>query len=124
VGCGRRNWGTEDLTTHALIDSARPELSAIVLSQADEQGMPVEGFLRAHDIYNLRLAAELVVVSHRGRQPPTGTGTACQICSQYLEIVVLRHELAILRRQTGRLVMTTVDRLLLATASWLPSRKR
>jgi putative transposase len=41
-----------------------------------------------------------------------------------LEIVVLRHELAILRRQTGRLVMTTVDRLLLATASWLPSRKR
>jgi hypothetical protein len=31
-----------------------------------------------------------------------------------LEIVVLRHELAILRRQTRRPAMTTVDRLFLA----------
>ena len=31
-----------------------------------------------------------------------------------LEIVVLRHELAILRRQTTRPAMTTVDRLFLA----------
>jgi hypothetical protein len=34
-----------------------------------------------------------------------------------LEIVVLRHELAILRRQTRRPALTTVDRLFLAAAS-------
>src|SRR5438128_4138452 len=34
-----------------------------------------------------------------------------------LEIVVLRHELAILRPQTSRPAMTTVDRLFLAAAS-------
>jgi putative transposase len=34
-----------------------------------------------------------------------------------LEIVVLRHELAILRRQTRRPAFTTVDRLFLAAAS-------
>ena len=37
-----------------------------------------------------------------------------------LEIVVLRHELAILRRQRKRPVLTTVDRLFLAAASRLP----
>jgi hypothetical protein len=41
-----------------------------------------------------------------------------------LEIVVLRHELAILRRQTGRPAMMTVDRLLLAAASRLLPRER
>ena len=41
-----------------------------------------------------------------------------------LEIVVLRHELAILRRQTMRPAITTVDRLFLAAASWLLPRER
>jgi putative transposase len=41
-----------------------------------------------------------------------------------LEIVVLKHELAILRRQTGRPAMMTVDRLLLAAASRLLPRER
>jgi putative transposase len=41
-----------------------------------------------------------------------------------LEIVVLRHELAILRRQTRRPAMTTVDRLFLAVASRLLPRAR
>jgi hypothetical protein len=39
-----------------------------------------------------------------------------------LEIVVLRHELAILRRQTTRPAMTAVDRLFLAAASQLLPR--
>ena len=39
-----------------------------------------------------------------------------------LEIVVLRHELAILRRRTRRPAMTTVDRLFLAAASRLLPR--
>jgi putative transposase len=41
-----------------------------------------------------------------------------------LEIVVLRHELAILRHQTTRPTITTVDRLLLAAASRLLPRER
>jgi CHAT domain-containing protein len=49
--------------THALINHQHPELSGIVLSQVDEKGQPRDGFLRLHEIYNLRLAAELVVLS-------------------------------------------------------------
>jgi hypothetical protein len=41
-----------------------------------------------------------------------------------LEIVVLRHELAILRRQITRPAMTTVDRLFLAATSQLLPRAR
>jgi putative transposase len=41
-----------------------------------------------------------------------------------LEIVVLRHELAILRRTTRRPAMTAVDRVLLAAVSRLLPRER
>ena len=34
-----------------------------MLSLVDEQGKPQDGFLRTHDIYNLKLPAELVVLS-------------------------------------------------------------
>lgn len=49
--------------THGLIDSERPGLSALVLSLVDEQGNPQDGFLRVNEIYNLKLPAELVVLS-------------------------------------------------------------
>lgn len=49
--------------THGLIDSRRPELSSLVLSLVNEQGEPQNGFLRLHDIYNLELQADLVVLS-------------------------------------------------------------
>lgn len=49
--------------THGYLDSEHPELSAIVLSLVDENGNPEPGFLRASDIYNLKLPAELVVLS-------------------------------------------------------------
>lgn len=49
--------------THGYLDSERPGLSALVLSLVDEQGAPRDGFLRANEIYNLRLLAELVVLS-------------------------------------------------------------
>jgi CHAT domain-containing protein/Tfp pilus assembly protein PilF len=49
--------------THAVIDTQNPELSGIVLSQVDRQGRPQEGFLRAHEIYGMRLSADLVVLS-------------------------------------------------------------
>ena len=49
--------------THGYLDTTRAGLSAIVLSMVDEQGNPQDGFLRTHDIYNLKLPAELVVLS-------------------------------------------------------------
>lgn len=49
--------------THGYLDTTRADLSAIVLSMVDEQGKPLDGFLRAHDVYNLKLPAELVVLS-------------------------------------------------------------
>jgi CHAT domain-containing protein len=49
--------------THGYLDSEHPELSAIVLSLVDRNGQPEAGFLRANDIYNLKLPADLVVLS-------------------------------------------------------------
>jgi len=49
--------------THGYLDSERPNLSAIVLSLVDREGQPQDGFLRAHEIFNLTLPAELVVLS-------------------------------------------------------------
>jgi CHAT domain-containing protein/predicted negative regulator of RcsB-dependent stress response len=49
--------------THGFLDSERPGLSALVFSMVDAQGKPQDGFLRANDIYNLKLPAELVVLS-------------------------------------------------------------
>jgi len=49
--------------THGYLDTERPSLSALVLSQVDDNNQPEDGFLRVNDIYNTRLAAELVVLS-------------------------------------------------------------
>lgn len=49
--------------THGLLNSQNPELSGLVLSLVDEVGNPQNGFLRLHDIFNLNLPAELVVLS-------------------------------------------------------------
>jgi CHAT domain-containing protein len=49
--------------THGLLDSIHPELSAIVLSLVDESGNPQDGYLRLHDVYNLNLPADVVVLS-------------------------------------------------------------
>jgi CHAT domain-containing protein len=49
--------------THGVLDNVTPELSGIVLSLVDEQGAAQDGVLRLHDIYNLKLPAELVVLS-------------------------------------------------------------
>jgi CHAT domain-containing protein len=49
--------------THGLINSQHPELSGVVLSLVDESGQPQDGFLRLHDVYNLKLGADLVVLS-------------------------------------------------------------
>lgn len=49
--------------THGLLNSLHPELSGLVLSLVDENGSPQDGFLRAHEVYNLKLRADLVVLS-------------------------------------------------------------
>jgi CHAT domain-containing protein/predicted negative regulator of RcsB-dependent stress response len=49
--------------THGLLNSSHPELSGIILSLVDEQGRRQDGFLRLHEIYNLELPADLVVLS-------------------------------------------------------------
>ena len=49
--------------THSLLNNQQPELSGIVLSLVDKQGRPQDGFLRLYEIYNLKLEADLVVLS-------------------------------------------------------------
>jgi CHAT domain-containing protein len=49
--------------THGFLDTARPSLSAIALSLVGRDGAAQEGFLRAHELYNLSLSADLVVLS-------------------------------------------------------------
>ena len=49
--------------THGIINSDHPELSGIVLSLVDENSQPQNGFLRLYDLYNLKLSADLVVLS-------------------------------------------------------------
>jgi CHAT domain-containing protein len=49
--------------THGFLNTKHPELSGIVLSLVDERGAEQKGFLRANEIFNLKLPAELVVLS-------------------------------------------------------------
>src|SRR5262245_5231794 len=49
--------------THGLLNSDHPELSGLILSLYAPSGAKVDGFLRMHEIYNLRLSADLVVLS-------------------------------------------------------------
>jgi len=49
--------------THAVVDSARPELSGIVLSTLAKDGSPQNGILWLHDIYRTPMPLPLVVLS-------------------------------------------------------------
>lgn len=49
--------------THGVLDTERPALSGLALSTVDERGQACEGFLHLRDVYNLRLDADLVVLS-------------------------------------------------------------
>jgi CHAT domain-containing protein len=57
------NYKYVHFATHGVVDTERPGLSALVLSMVDAEGKPQDGFLRANDIYNMKLPAELVVLS-------------------------------------------------------------
>jgi CHAT domain-containing protein len=58
-----RDYRIIHFATHALLNNSYPELSGIVLSLVDPAGRYQNGFLRLNEIYNLNLAAELVVLS-------------------------------------------------------------
>ncbi|MBO0800830.1 MAG: CHAT domain-containing protein, partial [Blastocatellia bacterium] len=49
--------------SHGMLNSVYPELSGLVLSLLDRNGMSRDGFLRMNDIYNMRLSANTVVLS-------------------------------------------------------------
>src|SRR5207244_13567383 len=49
--------------THGFLNTSHPELSGIVLSLVNRQGVEQDGFLWAHEVYNLRLPVEMVVLS-------------------------------------------------------------
>ncbi len=49
--------------THTVLDNQHPELSGIVLSLVDDRGRRQDGLVRLYEIYNLRLNADLVVLS-------------------------------------------------------------
>jgi CHAT domain-containing protein len=49
--------------THAILEPEQPELSSLVLSLVDASGHPRDGYLRAYEIRDLDLSADLVVLS-------------------------------------------------------------
>jgi CHAT domain-containing protein len=49
--------------THGFLNASRPELSGIVLSLVDRRGRDQNGFLAAPEVFNLRLGADMVVLS-------------------------------------------------------------
>jgi tetratricopeptide (TPR) repeat protein len=55
--------GVIHLATHAWVDEDRPAASAIAFSGVRPDGTPIDGQLREFEIYNLNLAARLVVLS-------------------------------------------------------------
>lgn len=49
--------------THSLMNEENPEMTGIAMSRYDKNGQQREGFVRLNDIYDLRLSADLVVLS-------------------------------------------------------------
>jgi CHAT domain-containing protein/tetratricopeptide (TPR) repeat protein len=58
-----RQFQVVHFSTHGRVERENPEMSGIVLSMVNRQGQPENGFLQLHDIYNMNLSAELVVIS-------------------------------------------------------------
>ncbi|MCI0485008.1 MAG: CHAT domain-containing protein [Blastocatellia bacterium] len=48
---------------HGVLNTDNPDSSCIVLSTVDERGRSQNGFLKLHEIYNLTLSADVVVLS-------------------------------------------------------------
>src|SRR5262249_2367779 len=58
------NYRIVHFATHSLLNSKHPELSGVLLSLVDKDGQPLKrGILNLGEIYNLKLPAEIVVLS-------------------------------------------------------------
>ena len=51
------------VSAHGVLNDKHPELSGIALSLYDQRGRQQDGFLNSHEFYNLKIGAELVVLS-------------------------------------------------------------
>ncbi|MEW6369171.1 MAG: CHAT domain-containing protein [Acidobacteriota bacterium] len=58
-----RDYRFVHLATHGFLNSSHPELSGLILSMVDPEGREQRGFLPASEVFNLRLSADLVVLS-------------------------------------------------------------
>jgi CHAT domain-containing protein/Tfp pilus assembly protein PilF len=57
------NYRFVHFATHGFLNAVHPELSGLLLSMVDRHGRPQEGFLSAAEAFNLKLGADLVVLS-------------------------------------------------------------
>jgi len=51
------------IATHGIVDTERPAQTSLIFSLLDQHGATHDGYVRMRDIYNLRLRADLVVLS-------------------------------------------------------------
>lgn len=58
-----QNFVIAHFATHAIVDSAHPEISGIVLSTVSAEGVPQDGVLWLHDIYRTPMPVSLVVLT-------------------------------------------------------------
>lgn len=58
-----RDYRILHIATHGLLNVEHPNLSGLIFSLLDEQGKSIDGFLRLHDLYNLDVPVDLVVLS-------------------------------------------------------------
>ena len=63
IGGALAGYGIVHFATHGFLNSERPELSGLVFSLVDRRGEGQDGFLRLNDIYNMKLPADVVVLS-------------------------------------------------------------
>ena len=57
------NYSILHFATHGIVNTEHPELSGIILTMIKPDGSPTDGFLQLHDVFNLKLAADLTVLS-------------------------------------------------------------
>ncbi|MBX7222265.1 MAG: CHAT domain-containing protein [Blastocatellia bacterium] len=57
------NYRIVHFATHSFINPIHPELTGIALSMIDRKGTSIAGWVRLNDVFNLRLPADLVVLS-------------------------------------------------------------
>ncbi|AFY37701.1 Tetratricopeptide TPR_1 repeat-containing protein [[Leptolyngbya] sp. PCC 7376] len=63
MGDRLQNYELIHIATHGFLNASEPELSGLVLSLFDENQQLQNGFLRLNDVFNLKLNANLLVLS-------------------------------------------------------------